>query len=175
MSLWCIAFFVLLLLTLMLVYFVRVAITLQLATLKQFDAAGVLVVKMNGVTYTSFNAPANTLISADQTMLMTITSLTASTAITNKSGVVSLSFTANGYVSALPPSMNILSNLNLPVSPIKVPLSFTPTPNAVAGFSFKGLSVITSKSLNIDTAKFPSADSSLTAYTLTTNDYAYVL
>jgi hypothetical protein len=48
--------------------------------------------------------------------------------------------------------MNILSNLNLPVSPIKVPLSFTPTPNAVAGFSFKGLSVITSKSLNIDTA-----------------------
>lgn len=175
MSLWCIAFFVLLLLTLMLVYFVRVAITLELAVLKQFDAAGILVVKMNGSTYTSFNAPVNTLISADQTMLMTITSLTSSTSTTNKNGVVSLAFSANGYVSAVPPSMNILSNLNLPTSPLKVPLSFTPTPNTVAGFSFKGLGITTSKSLNIDTAKFPSADSSLTAYTLTANDYASVL
>ena len=173
MSLWCIAFFVLLLLTLMLVYFVGVAAKLELAVLKKFDKIGILVVNMNGASYTSINAPLNSLISSDQTSVLTFTSMKSSST-TNKNGNASLSITANGYVTPVPASMNILSGINNPVSPLKTTAVY-PTATAVTGFSFTGLTIVTSKPLNVDTSKFPSADSSLTAYTLTNKDVAYVL
>lgn len=174
MSLWCIAFFVLLLLTLMLVYFVGTAAKLELAVLKKFDTIGILVVIMNGVTYTSINAPVNSLISSDQTSIMTLTSMGKATSVVGKNGNTTLTIPMNGYVIPVAASMNILSGINPPTTPLKTTIVY-PTATAITGFSFTALSVVTSKPLNIDSSKFPSADSSLTAYTLTKKDIAYVL
>ena len=175
MSLWCIAFFVLLLLTLMLVYFIKVAVVLELNVLKKFDATGILIVNLQGVTFTSINAPVNTLISSDQTAMLTLTSMGTATSVTSKNGISALTFPVNGYVTGVPASMNILSSNNNPVSPLKTTTTYANSPTTVTGYSFKGLSITTMKPLNIDTSKFPSADSSLTAYTLTAADNAQVL
>lgn len=173
MSYWCIAFFVLLLLTLMIVYFIKVAVMAEYAVLKKFDTIGILIVNMNGMVFTSFNAPANTLISSDQSAVMTLTSMSTGSSTTQK-GTTLLNFTVNGYVIATPASMSILSTINNPVTPLKTKTSYgVSTP--ITGYSFTKLAIGTSKPLNIDSSKFPTADSSLTAYTLTTKDYASVI
>jgi len=174
MSYWCIAFCVLLLVTLMLVYFIKVAVMLELKVLKKFDATGILVISVNGLMFTSINAPVNTLISSDQTAMLTITSMSTSTSVSNGNKPASLTFKINGYVTPIPASMNILSGINLPVTPLKTSTTYTSS-TSVTGFSFTGMSVTTSKPLNIDSSKFPSADSSLTAYTLAKNDGASVI
>lgn len=164
MSGWCIAFFVLLFLLIIIMVVLGWVLYIGSLAYSVVDQYGILTINVAGTEYNSKNAPANTLFSLDQSSMFVITSATPLMPVNGST--TNFTFTINGYTAPIPASMNIISAYNPPVAQLPVTVKYPPrgTVGPTQSMSFKAIPVTTSKPVNIDTSLF-TADSSLPAYT----------